>query len=80
MTGADPTISLNAFDAEDIAWALGYLEHWLLHAADDTLTDLDEFCRGTATNPHNLIDTLGNLSVLVHRELRALHLPGATID
>ncbi|HET6952868.1 MAG TPA: hypothetical protein VFI47_20970 [Acidimicrobiales bacterium] len=79
-TGPDPTISLYALDAQDIAWALGHLEDWLLHADPDTHRDLNEFCRGTSTNPDHLIDTLGHLSILIHRQLRAINPPGAAID
>ena len=40
----------------------------------------NNFCHDTGTNPDNLIDTLGQLPVLIHRQLRALHPPRAAID
>ena len=36
-------VRLSAFTVEDLAWLIGVLEDWLLHASDDTSADLAAF-------------------------------------
>ena len=36
-------VRLSAFTVEDLAWLIGILEDWLLHASDDTSADLAAF-------------------------------------
>ena len=45
-------VRLPVFAVEDLAWLIGVLEDWLLHACDDTTEDLACFAgNGAFTNP-----------------------------
>ncbi len=52
MTPDELWVRLPVFAVEDLAWLIGVLEDWLLHACDDTAEDLACFAgNGPFTHP-----------------------------
>lgn len=74
-TQTAPGVVLREHDAEQLAELLGLLEDWLLHAGQDTRTELADFaCHGPAGSGDPgytgwLIDRLGTHSVTLTRQL-----------
>jgi hypothetical protein len=53
--------------AEDLHWAVGLVEDWLLHASPETLDELADFAHGPAPRGHApvrwIIDRLGEAAL-----------------
>lgn len=81
MTAATTTddgwLRLPVLAVEDLAWLIGVLEDWLLHASDDAYEDLAHFAgRGPFTRPADqharlIAHQLGDHHVVLLRALRA---------
>jgi len=81
MTHGGPTgdgwLRLPVLAIEDLAWLIGILEDWLLHASDEAYDDLAEFAgRGPFTRPADqhgrlIAHQLGDHHVTLLRALRA---------
>jgi len=73
----DGFLRLAVLQVEDLAWLIGVLEDWLLHASDDAYDDLAEFAgRGPFTRPADqhgrlIAHQLGDHHVTLLRALRA---------
>ena len=73
----DGWLRLPVLTIEDLAWLIGILEDWLLHASDDAYDDLTEFAgRGPFTRPAEqharlIARQLGDHHVTLLRALRA---------
>ena len=73
----DGWLRLPVFTIEDLAWLIGILEDWLLHASDDAYDDLAGFAgRGPFTRPADqhgrlIAHQLGDHHVTLLRALRA---------
>ena len=73
----DGFLRLAVLQVEDLAWLIGILEDWLLHASDDAYGDLADFAgRGPFTRPADqhgrlIAHQLGDHHVTLLRALRA---------
>lgn len=72
LTTADlaETVPIHPCELDELVWPIDVIEDWLLHASDDTITDLGEFIRSARTrnmDPAAVIEALGNNSVTLHR-------------
>jgi hypothetical protein len=47
--------------AEDLRWAVGLVEDWLLHASPDTLDELGDFAYGTDYRDHQQLRWITDL-------------------
>jgi hypothetical protein len=66
---------------DDLAWLIGVLEDWLLHASDDTAADLAQFAGGGPFTRHPdrharlIASQLGEHHVVLRRALKAAGMP-----
>jgi hypothetical protein len=77
----DGYLRVPAHVVEDLAWLIGILEDWLLHASDDTTADLAQFAGGGPFTAHPdrharmIANQLGDHHVILRRALKAAGLP-----
>lgn len=73
----DGFVRLSVFMVEDLAWLIGILEDWLLHASEDACEDLAEFAgrgaftRSTEQHARMIARQLGDHHVTLCRALRS---------
>lgn len=68
-------ITLGPDDVEQLHWALGQIEDWLLHASDDSLEELGEFLNHLHPRASvlSLTDTLGYYCAELRRRAERAH-------
>ena len=80
ITGADDDpdfVAMHREELDEIAWTLGVIEDWLLHAPDEVYADLAAFAgHGPFTRPADLHGRLiarhcGDHTITIQRRLRA---------
>jgi hypothetical protein len=75
-TTGPTSVLLHDDEAVDLAWLLGEVEDWLLHAEQGVRDDLDDFLGPAvlgSTRVGDVIDLLGRYSSLIGRRHRGDH-------
>ena len=83
----EPVVVLHPDQVETLQHLLGTVEDWLLHCGDDAVDDLAGFLAGLSCTSHatpeqlaaNLINDLGDQTIVLARALRETVLHGADI-